>query len=115
MRINHNSHWLLSGILLALPAVCAVGQSTPSLSPTDLAQRQVTAYVAKLADLHCTESAAVFPALVPSVYSCLSFLNIRQLRLLEVAFLLNAAKAGVHHFPDTPQAFGVRRKAGPWS
>src|ERR1017187_2829402 len=56
MRINHNSHWLLSGILLALPAVCAVGQSTPSLSPTDLAQRQVTAYVAKLADLHCTES-----------------------------------------------------------
>ena len=56
MRINHNSHWLLSGILLALPAVCAAGQSTPSLSPTDLAQRQVTAYVAKLADLHCTES-----------------------------------------------------------
>ena len=42
----------------------------------------------------------------PPVYSCLSFLNIRQLRLLEGAFLLNAAKAGVHHFPDTPQAFG---------
>src|ERR1017187_4219483 len=58
---------------------------------------------------------AVFPSLVPSVYSCLSFLDIRQLRLLEVAFLLDVAKAGVHHFPGTPQAFGVRRKAGPWS
>lgn len=52
---NHKWNWLLSGILLALGAVFAAGQ-TPALSPADLAQRQVTAYLAKLADLHCTES-----------------------------------------------------------
>ena len=34
----------------------AAGESKPAPSPIDLAQRQVTAYLAKLADLHCTES-----------------------------------------------------------
>ena len=56
MRINHKFYWLLSGCLVALPASFAVGQSTPATNATDLAQRQVTAYIAKLADLHCTES-----------------------------------------------------------
>lgn len=56
MRINHNSYWLLTALLLALPAAIAAGQSASSPEPTDLAQSQVTAYLAKLADLHCTES-----------------------------------------------------------
>lgn len=55
MSTNHKWNWLMSGILLALSAIFAAGE-TPALSPADLAQRQVTAYLAKLADLHCTES-----------------------------------------------------------
>jgi hypothetical protein len=47
---------MVSVCLLALPVTLAAGQSTSSSSPIDLAQRQVTAYLAKLADLHCTES-----------------------------------------------------------
>jgi hypothetical protein len=42
--------------MLALSAAFAAGQASPVLSPADLAQRQVTTYLAKLADLHCTES-----------------------------------------------------------
>jgi hypothetical protein len=42
--------------MLALPTAFAAGQSPPALDPADLAQRQVTAYLSKLADLHCTES-----------------------------------------------------------
>ena len=56
MPISHNSNPFLLGLLLAIPAAFAGGQASPTSSPVDLAQRQVTAYVAKLADLHCTES-----------------------------------------------------------
>jgi hypothetical protein len=56
MPVSHNSHPFLLGLLLAIPAAFAGGQASPTSSPVDLAQRQVTAYVAKLADLHCTES-----------------------------------------------------------
>lgn len=56
MPTSHNSHLFLLGILLALPAAFAAGQASPASSPVDLAQHQVTAYLAKLADLHCTES-----------------------------------------------------------
>jgi hypothetical protein len=38
------------------PACLAAGQSAPEPSAIDLVQRQVIAYLAKLADLHCTES-----------------------------------------------------------
>jgi hypothetical protein len=56
MPISHKSHWLLSGLLIALPASSAVGQASPTVSVADLTARQVTAYLARLADLHCTES-----------------------------------------------------------
>jgi len=56
MPIIHKQHGCLLAILLALPAALAAGQSTPAPSAADLAQRQVIEYVAKLADLHCTES-----------------------------------------------------------
>jgi len=42
--------------LLALSAAFAAGQSAPIPTAADLAQRQLTEYLAKLADLHCTES-----------------------------------------------------------
>jgi hypothetical protein len=54
--MSHNSHPFLLGLLLAIPAAFAGGQASPASSPVELAQRQVTAYVAKLADLHCNES-----------------------------------------------------------
>jgi hypothetical protein len=54
--ISHNSRLFLLGLSFLLPAAFAGGQAAPASSPADLAQRQVTAYVAKLADLHCTES-----------------------------------------------------------
>jgi hypothetical protein len=57
MPISHNKlHWVLSGLLLALATAFAAGQSALAPSPIDQAQHQVTAYLAKLADLHCTES-----------------------------------------------------------
>ena len=56
MPMSHNSHPFLLGLLLAIPAAFAGGQASPASSPVELAQRQVTAYVAKLADLHCNES-----------------------------------------------------------
>ncbi len=52
----HKQHGFLLACLLASPAILAAGQSAPAPSPADLAQRQVIQYVAKLADLHCTES-----------------------------------------------------------
>lgn len=56
MSHSHKSHTFRLGILLAFSAIFAAGQSSDSTSPADLAQRQVTAYLAKLADLHCNES-----------------------------------------------------------
>jgi hypothetical protein len=56
MSHSHKSHTFLLGILLVLSAALAVSQSAHSPSPADLAQHQVTAYLAKLADLHCNES-----------------------------------------------------------
>jgi hypothetical protein len=56
MPINHNSRLFLFGLSFSLSAAFAGGQASPASSPADLAQRQVTAYLAKLADLHCTES-----------------------------------------------------------
>lgn len=52
----HKPIRLLAGLLLALPPAFAAGQSATSINAADLAQRQVTAYLAKLADLHCTET-----------------------------------------------------------
>jgi len=54
--LRHKSHRIPLGLLLVLPAIFAAGQSTPPLTAVDLAQRQVTAYLATLGDLHCTES-----------------------------------------------------------
>ena len=55
MPTNDKFSWFTSGLLAALCVTSAAGQA-PKLSPPDLAQRQVTAYLAKLADLHCNES-----------------------------------------------------------
>ena len=56
MRITHNYDWLVTGLLVVLAAATGMGQPASTADATDLAQRQVTAYLAKLADLHCTES-----------------------------------------------------------
>lgn len=55
MPTSHKWRFLISGLLLAPWAVFAAGQA-PASSPADLAERQITAYLAKLADLHCTEA-----------------------------------------------------------
>jgi hypothetical protein len=56
MRIAHKYRWILSGLLfVSLPTV-VIGESAPTSTAIDQAQRQITAYLDKLADLHCTES-----------------------------------------------------------
>ncbi|MGA9667582.1 MAG: hypothetical protein WBQ94_00150 [Terracidiphilus sp.] len=55
MRLSPRFHWMLSGSLLVLLASPIFGQSAPLDDAINKAQRQVTAYLAKLADLHCTE------------------------------------------------------------
>ena len=56
MPLNHNFRCFLLAMLLAWPAAPAICQPESGLNAADQAQRQVTAYLAKLADLHCTES-----------------------------------------------------------
>ncbi len=61
MRIINKSHRLLWGAMLVLPVGLAAEQGaasgTPMTSnPIDRAQRQITDYLANLANLHCTES-----------------------------------------------------------
>jgi len=56
MRLIRKPHWLPSACLLALAAPWCAGQSASTANVIDLAQRQVTGYLAKLADLHCTET-----------------------------------------------------------
>lgn len=48
--------WTSFGILFGLSTACASTQTVAAQSAADQAERQVTAYLAKLADLHCTES-----------------------------------------------------------
>src|ERR1035441_4121027 len=56
MRIIHKSYRILAGLLfISLPAL-VMGESAPTAAAIDQAQRQITAYLDKLADLHCTES-----------------------------------------------------------
>ena len=57
MRINHKSHWLsCRRSLLSLPSLSVAGESASTVTAIDQAQQQITAYLDKLADLHCTES-----------------------------------------------------------
>jgi len=56
MRVSHNHHWILSGLLVLLSPVLVIGESAHTSTAIDQAQRQITAYLDKLADLHCTES-----------------------------------------------------------
>lgn len=56
MPINAKGLQLSAGIAVALASCYAAGQSDPASNPADLAERQVIAYVSRLADLHCTES-----------------------------------------------------------
>src|SRR5271169_2639348 len=56
MQIVKKPHCLLAGLLPLLAAILVAGQSAPSKDPVDIAQRRITAYLASLADLHCTES-----------------------------------------------------------
>ena len=55
MPIIHKSCTILSAILLASQVVMASGQSTANSDAIKKAQRQITAYLVKLADLHCAE------------------------------------------------------------
>lgn len=52
----HKQHWLLFVPLLVFMAPAGHAESAYAQAAIDLAQRQVTAYLAELADLHCTES-----------------------------------------------------------
>lgn len=56
MLIPLRPQWILAGLISAVTSLSAAGQSLPAATATELAQRQVVAYLAKLADLHCTES-----------------------------------------------------------
>jgi hypothetical protein len=56
MTLIHKQHRFLLSMLLASPALLAAGQSASAPSAADQAQQQVIKYVARLADLHCTES-----------------------------------------------------------
>ncbi len=56
MPASHKPHRFLAWLLLLVAAGIATAQSSPAPSAVDLAQHQVIAYLAKLADLHCTES-----------------------------------------------------------
>lgn len=56
MQRIHRPHSLLIGLLFVSQVFGAAGQSSPSSDAADLAQRQITSYLAKLADLHCTET-----------------------------------------------------------
>lgn len=56
MKLNRNSMWPAFGILLTLTSVIAAAQSASAPDIADHAQRQVIDYLARLADLHCTES-----------------------------------------------------------
>lgn len=56
MSIINKRHFFLVGLLPALAAIFAAGQSASSSDPVDIAQRKITAYLTSLADLHCTES-----------------------------------------------------------
>ncbi len=56
MRMRPKNLRMLSGLLLVLTAAPTFGQSASSDDEVNKAQRQVTAYLAKLADLLCTES-----------------------------------------------------------
>lgn len=56
MSISHKSCCFLSALLSAISLIPAVAQSSQGSIATDLAQRQVINYLAKLADLHCNET-----------------------------------------------------------
>ena len=56
MLLIHKQRGIMLAMLLASSAALSAGQSATTPSAADLAQRQVVQYVAKLADLHCTES-----------------------------------------------------------
>ena len=56
MRIISKSHRILAGLLLISLPTLVMGESAPTAAAIDQAQRQITAYLEKLADLHCTES-----------------------------------------------------------
>jgi len=54
MQISHNARRVLSALLVAVP-FWVNGQSATN-DPIVRAQKQITAYLAQLADLHCTET-----------------------------------------------------------
>jgi len=56
MRINHKFQWTLTGLLFVLPFTLFAGDSASTVAAINHAQQQITAYLDKLADLHCTES-----------------------------------------------------------
>ncbi|MGA8042646.1 MAG: hypothetical protein WCA37_07580 [Terracidiphilus sp.] len=55
MRAIHNFVWMLAGVACMAPPCLATNASVSTPHILDLAQREVSAYLAQLADLHCTE------------------------------------------------------------
>ena len=56
MRINHKFRRTLAGLLFVLPSTVFAGDSASTVAAINHAQQQITSYLDKLADLHCTES-----------------------------------------------------------
>jgi hypothetical protein len=56
MRIGRRFNWFIPALVLLLPATRILGQPASTEDPINKAQREVTIYLAKLADLLCTES-----------------------------------------------------------
>lgn len=56
MRLSLKTTALLLGLFAGAGLRCAAGTAADSSNAVTLAQKQITAYLAQLADLHCTES-----------------------------------------------------------
>lgn len=56
MGTNHKSKCIVATLLFVLPSALTAADSPSTLAAVNHAQKQITAYLNKLADLHCTES-----------------------------------------------------------
>jgi hypothetical protein len=55
MRSFRNAHLFVAAMVFTLATVRCTGQAVATSDAVAMAQRQITAYLAQLADLHCTE------------------------------------------------------------
>ena len=56
MQTNLNPVWTIAALLFVLPSSLTAADSPSTAAAINHAQQQITAYLDKLADLHCTES-----------------------------------------------------------